>query len=110
MLFPGKHGLYEEESLAGNLFEVSAEIRFDPACRITDIGQTVNYSMVFEQVRARMLQPTALLETLAQDIIADIYLSDKRIRFIKVRITKKNPPIEGFSGEIGVCAEQHFDA
>ena len=110
MLFPGKHGLHAEEILTGNMFEVAAEVRFEPDGKVESIGQTVNYADLFELVRKRMLQPAALLETLAQEIISDLYLSDKRIRYIQVWITKKNPPIEGFSGEIGVSAEQHFPA
>ena len=108
MIFPGKHGLHAGEALTGNLFEVQVSLSFLPEGRISGIDQTVNYANVFALVKAQMDQPRPLLETIAQDILADLHTSDKRIRYAKVSITKKEPPIESFSGEITVSVEQDF--
>jgi 7,8-dihydroneopterin aldolase/epimerase/oxygenase len=52
--------------------------------------------------------PTALLETVAQDLAHSIYAMDNRIASINVSITKVNPPIQQFRGSIAVRYKKDF--
>ena len=100
--FFAHHGLYEAEKIHGNNFEVDIDIEVDADDKITSIKQTVDYSKVYEIVRARMAVPTPLLETLAQEMVELIYLFDRRIKSVSLTIKKLTPPIEDFKGSVGV--------
>lgn len=96
------HGMHEEETTVGAPFEVSLTADFDAKAPIKSLKETINYVAVFDCVKSHFGQAVPLLETLAQEIIDDIYLLDKRIKKINISITKLNPPIAGFTGTIGV--------
>ncbi len=106
--FFAHHGLYEQEKIAGNNFEMDIEIELNEDEKITSIQQTVDYSKVYEIVRARMAVPTALLETLAQEMIELIYLFDNRIKSVGITVKKLTPPIEDFKGSVGVTIKKKF--
>ena len=55
-----------------------------------------------------MAVPTALLETLAQDLAEQVHDADKRIRSITVSVNKKNPPIPGMEGSVAVIYKTDF--
>ncbi len=108
LIFFAHHGIHEEEQLLGNTFVVNVSLAFSGHKHITTLEQTVNYVSVYQLVKQRMMQPTHLLETIAQDIAEHIYQHDKRIISISVAIEKKNPPIKGFEGSIGVKYTKDF--
>ena len=97
------HGLHEEERRAGGDFVVDVFAKF-PAGEnnITSIDETINYGALYTIVKEEMSQPIDLLETLAQSIAEKIHAKCSSLREIEVRIVKKNPPIVGFSGTVGV--------
>ena len=102
------HGMHEEETTVGAPFEVSLKADFDAALPIRHLRETINYVDVFDCVRSHFGQAVPLLETLAQQIVDDVYLLDKRIKKIDISITKLNPPIAGFTGTIGVSYSKTF--
>ena len=102
------HGVHEEEQVLGNNYEVNVVLSFDSVENITSLEQTVNYVSVYEVVKKRMLLPTALLETVAQNLAQDIHKSESRIRSISVTVVKKNPPISNMEGSISVNYKQEF--
>ena len=102
------HGLYEEETISGNDFELNVDIEADIAENITALSQTVDYVKVYEIIRSRMQQPTKLLETLVQDLADKIHTADNRIKHISISITKMNPPITDFSGTVGVSYKKVY--
>ena len=106
--FFSNHGLYQEEKVLGANFEVSVAITIAAEEKIESLGQTVDYVLIYEMIKERMAIPTPLLETLAQELIESIYLSDKRILSININIIKKNPPIKNFSGNVGISLIKHF--
>lgn len=108
MIFHGQHGMYGDEKLTGNTFEVSVDIAFNQDGDITSINQTIDYADVFSIIQKRMQEPARLLETLAQQIVSDISITDNRICRIAINIVKKNPPIPNFSGEVAVSFEKEF--
>lgn len=106
--FYAHHGLHNEEAVIGTNFEVDVSIKFDSVQNITSISQTIDYTAVYKLIKKHMAQPVALLETLAQNITDDIYLLDKSIRLIIIEINKLHPPINNFSGTVGVTYSKAF--
>lgn len=102
LLFHSFHGVYEEEQLLGNEFEVNADIELDTNEQLTKLRQTVNYVTVYEVIKKRMQQSTPLLETVAQELAQLIHKIDDRIKSVSITIKKLSPPIENFQGEVGV--------
>lgn len=102
------HGLYEEETVSGNDFELNVDIEADIAENITALSQTVDYVKVYEVIRRRMQQPTKLLETLVQDLADKIHATDNRIKYVSISIKKMNPPIADFSGTVGVSIKKAY--
>ena len=106
--FFSHHGIHEEERILGNDYEVNLAITIAAKGKITSLEQTVDYAAVFEMVKTRMSIPTALLETVAQDLAQQLYEQFKNITVVNISITKKNPPIENFQGSVGVCYNKAF--
>jgi dihydroneopterin aldolase len=108
LLFHSFHGLYEEEQVLGNEFEVNADIEVDIPEEIKNIQQTVNYVTIYNCIKKRMQQPTPLLETLAQDLITAIHKLDDRIKSVNINIKKTAAPIKNFQGIVGVSCKTKF--
>ncbi len=102
------HGLYEEEKILGGEFIVDATVNFNVTGSITSIEQTIDYSKIYDVIKQRMAVPTALLETVAQDLADIVYAGDNRITSINICITKVNPPISNFRGNVGVQYQKNF--
>ena len=108
LLFYSYHGIYKEEQVLGNEFEVSADIEVDSHEKITTIRQTVNYVTIYDVIKKRMQQSTPLLETVAQELTHAIHQIDERIKTVNITIKKLSPPIENFQGTVGVSYKSVF--
>jgi dihydroneopterin aldolase len=108
LIFHSFHGIHEEEKILGNTFTVNVSLSFQPAEKISSLEQTINYASVYQIVKQRMSLPTALLETLAQDLALQIHAFDKRIKSISVSVEKKNPPIPNMEGSVSVNYKKDF--
>ena len=102
------HGLYEEEKIIGGEFKVDLLVKFSEEKHITTIEQTINYAALYAIVKEEMNQPRKLLETLAQSIADKIHAAYPSLKEIDIRIEKKNPPIAGFIGSVGVSYKNQF--
>lgn len=102
------HGVHEEERVLGGDYVVNAEVSFAAEYPVTVLEQTIDYSGIYELIKQRMRKPTALLETVAQDLAHAVYALDKRIASISISITKVNPPIQQFRGSIAVSYKKDF--
>ena len=106
--FFAHHGIHEEERILGNEFEVNVAVSFETGEKITTLQQTINYATIYQIIKQRMAMPTALLETLTQDLAQTIYEHDNRIKSISVSVDKKNPPMPNIQGSVGVCYKKDF--
>ena len=102
LIFYSFHGVYDEERILGNTFEVNASLEFESDRPITSLEHTINYATVYEIIKQRMLLATPLLETVAQELSQQIYDFDNRIKNISVSVEKKNPPISNMEGSVSV--------
>jgi dihydroneopterin aldolase len=108
LTFFAHHGLYEEEKLLGNEFELNITIKHAPRqLPVMHLPDTVDYVPVYELVKKRMAIPTPLLETvvteIAQQILAQFSLAEE----VFISIRKKYPPISHMHGRgsVGVSFE-----
>ncbi len=103
LIFHAYHGLYQQERILGNEFVLNIDIEHLPITEaINNINQTINYVLVYNLVKQRMASPTHLLETIAQDLCKNILINFALAQKVSVSITKKNPPVANFHGNVGV--------
>ena len=102
LTFHAYHGVYEEERILGNDFEVNVSVSFEADEPVTSLQHTINYVSIYKIVKQRMDVPLPLLETLAQELTQEIYDFDNRIKTISVSVEKKNPPISNMEGSVSV--------
>lgn len=104
--FKSHHGLYEQETILGNIFIVNLVVKYQPtSLPITNIEQTINYENLFNLIEKRMLLATDLLETLVTEIAANIFETFILVDEINISIIKQNPPIARFAGNVAVSFE-----
>lgn len=102
------HGLYQQERLLGARFEVSTDISFKSDEKIVRMEQTIDYVKIYHIIKQQMNIPTALLETVAQDLALKMYESDHRISSVSISLKKINPPIANFQGSVAVSYKKDF--
>ena len=104
MEFFAYHGVYQEEREKDQNFSIDLEIDTDysKACYSDKLEDAIDYVEIYELVKAEMEIPSSLLENVAQRIIDSIRENFEQIEFIKVKITKLQPPISGKLKGIGI--------
>lgn len=94
--FHGLHGVYDQEKIIGNAFEVDLEfsLSLQKAGETDDLTQTIDYAKAYS-VASEVLQNTSvnLIETLALNIGNQLY-SAFEIKSLKVKVRKMNPPMD----------------
>ena len=95
MQFYAYHGFYEEEQLIGSdyIVDVYLDTNFDAASYNDQLDVTINYETIYRIVKVEMQKKSKLLESIARRIIDKIIGICKTVQGIKVRVTKKNPPL-----------------
>ena len=97
------HGIYEEEKILGNEFELNITIKHAPRqLPVKHLADTVDYSLVYELVKKRMAIPTPLLETVVTEIAQQILATFSLAEEITIAIRKTHPPISQMQGSVGV--------
>jgi len=97
MEFHAFHGCLEQERREGNTFLVDfyAETDLADAAESDDLNDTVDYGKVYDIVAEQMAIPSNLLEHVAGRILNAIDEAFDEFTFIKVRVSKQNPPVNG---------------
>ncbi len=107
--FHAFHGLYEGEKIVGNEFDVSLYVSYCPKTEIiNELSDTINYAVIYDLVKKRMQQRTDLLETIAMLIAEEIHLQFPQVQKVDISITKLQPPIAGFIGNVAVRYQKEF--
>ena len=105
--FAGR-GLYIQEELVGNEFEVDLVVEMQAAQQIVSIDQTINYVELFQLIKEEINQNTPLLETTAFNVSEKLRVKFPNIDKITLSIRKLNPPITGFMGSVGITYSTSF--
>lgn len=95
MEFYAYHGFYEEEQVIGGdyIIDVYLDTNFDAAASSDQLDVTINYETIYRIVKVEMQKNSKLLEAIAKRIIEKIIGICTTVQAIKVRVTKKNPPL-----------------
>jgi dihydroneopterin aldolase len=91
----GNHGVFQHERENGQVFVIDLVLGLDtaPAAADDDLGRTVHYGVVAEEVAAVVAgEPVDLIETLAQRI-ADTCLGHEAVQEVEVTVHKPDAPI-----------------
>jgi dihydroneopterin aldolase len=103
IIFFAHHGIYEEERILGNEFELNISIKHTPAhLPVKHLSDTVDYISVYDLVKKRMGTPTSLLETLATDIAQQILIQFILAEEVHISIRKMRAPVSQLRGSVGV--------
>lgn len=90
------HGFYEEERQKGNNFTVDVKVSIPyTGVNTEDLHNTVNYEGLYKITAEEMAKPSLLLETIAHNIIEQLFSKYPQITSAEVSVVKHNPPIEG---------------
>lgn len=97
MRFYAYHGFYNEERKTGGNYvvDVYIETNLPRSAFKDDLFKTVNYETVHFICKAAMKKPTKLIETVAARIIVGIKKQFGKLKSVRVRIKKENPPLSG---------------
>lgn len=108
MEFFAYHGCFEAEQIVGNKFIVYACLHYDctkPA--VTDnINDALSYQTAYEVIRQEMMKNAHLLENVATRMIDALYKSFPQVQYVKIKVSKLNPPIGGKIGSTSVTLEK----
>ncbi|UOE41500.1 dihydroneopterin aldolase [Chryseobacterium suipulveris] len=106
----GYHGVLPEENIIGTYFILNVEIHADlwKAVGTDDLNDTINYAEVNDIIHEEMKIPSKLMEHVVGRISKKIKLAFPQITFIKVRMTKTNPPMRGEMSGVSVEIEKSY--
>jgi dihydroneopterin aldolase len=104
------HGCLEEEALIGSDYLVDLEIETDlsKSMETDDLNDTVDYVHLNTIVKEEVLIRSKLLENVVHRILQRIQNELPEVRFVRVKLTKINPPIEGNVKKVSVVLEKKF--
>ena len=98
------HGVLDDEKVTPQKFIVDVKIETDQiigAARTDCIEFALNYVDVYEMISHIMMnQQYDLIETIAMKISTGIVEKYGSIHSVDTKVTKANPPIEGFTGTV----------
>jgi dihydroneopterin aldolase len=103
------HGLYPEEAVNGNFFEIDLTVKFTKDRPIHSIEETIDYAALYELLKQEMNIRRQLLETLGRDICELIKMKYPKIISTELNIRKINAPIPDFSGTTGISIIVSYD-
>ena len=95
------HGLYPEEHILGNQFEVDVDIWLPDA----QPWPFADYTLIRKIAAETFQQPGQLLETFVSNIHAKLKENFPPAEKIKVAVRKLNPPMPGETDYAQVCYE-----
>ena len=101
-------GIHPEERILGNDYELNLSVSFPSDKKIATLDQTLDYGELFAMIEKRMSIPTALMETIVQDLAQEIHDRFPQVSAITISIDKKNPPIPNIRGAAGVSFTQSY--
>lgn len=108
MQFYAFHGCYREEQLVGNKFVVDMWLTVDTekAAKSDDLSDTVSYLSVYQSVKKEMEITSKLLEHVAERIFTRLFDEFPRIKDIKIKLSKVNPPLGGEVDKVSVIIKK----
>ena len=97
MEFHAFHGCLEFEQQLGNTFVVSLcmELNTEQAGKTDNLEDTLNYQLVYDNVKEQMEIPSKLIEQVGQRIMDSVFEKFPQIKELEIKLSKLNPPLGG---------------
>lgn len=107
--FHAFHGVLPQERLVGGDFLLSLRVGYPLAKAIEsdEVGDTLNYAVLFDLVKREMDTPSQLLEHVAGRIAKAITTAFPAVTSIDLELMKQNPPMGADCDDAGV--EIHWE-
>lgn len=104
------HGVLPEENIIGTYYILNIEIHADlwKAVGTDDLNDTISYAEINDLIHAEMKIPSKLMEHASGRIMSEIKNTFPQISFIKIKMTKTNPPMQGEMDGASVEIENQF--
>jgi dihydroneopterin aldolase len=99
----GFHGVHPLEGKTGTRFILHASIKVRLPVTEINLDQTIDYAEVYALIQQEFSHPHLLLENLSTHIIRKIFTTFNQAQQVTLTILKKDAPISGFKGQVGVC-------
>ena len=110
IILAGHHGIYDEEKINGNTFEVDLDVIYDDqGGNFDSIGETVDYEALYRIITREMKLARPLLEKVCMAIIDATFEQFRYIKEVSITIYKLQAPIADFKGKAGVTVRKIFD-
>ncbi len=102
------HGcLPEEEKIGGHyMVDVMLNTNFTQAAHTDDLSLTVDYVLINHIVKEEMAIRSKLIEHVGQRIFERIKREANAVEFLRVKITKLTPPINGDVDNVAILIEE----
>jgi len=104
------HGVLPEENIIGTYYLLNVELHTDlwKASETDALEDTISYAEINEIIHEEMQIKSKLLEHVCGRIIGKIHQKFPQISFIKIKLTKTNPPMKGECYGASVEFEKSF--
>ncbi|MCF6308438.1 MAG: dihydroneopterin aldolase [Flavobacteriaceae bacterium] len=98
------HGCLVEEGQIGSEYLVNLSVRanLDKAAKTDELSDTVDYVLLQKIVAEEMAIRSKLLEHVGRRIVDKVLLTVGLVNFVKVTVSKVNPPIGGDVAEVSI--------
>jgi 7,8-dihydroneopterin aldolase/epimerase/oxygenase len=95
--FYSHHGYHKEEQVLGGKYIVDIYMRlnFDEAADADDLKRTINYEEIYQLTKSEMEVHAKLIEHVCKRILNKMKASYPEVEYLKVRVSKHNPPLKG---------------
>lgn len=104
------HGVLPEENIIGTYYILNVELHTDlrKAAASDHLHDTISYADINDILHKEMKIKSKLLEHVAGRIISTIHNSFPQIDYIKLKITKTAPPMQGEMTGASIELEKSF--
>lgn len=98
------HGCLDEEAVIGGeyIVDVFLETDLSAACKSDDLSQTIDYVKVYRIVKREMAIRSKLIEHVGKRISDALHSEYKTLQKVRVKVTKINPPVNGYVEKVSV--------
>ncbi len=105
--FYAHHGYYKEEQVLGGKYTVDIYLKTDisEASATDKLSQTIDYEQIYRLTKAEMEIRSKLIEHVCKRIMDTIKKNFADISYLKVRVSKHNPPLKGHVDRVFVEME-----
>ncbi|WP_343685934.1 dihydroneopterin aldolase [Chryseobacterium gleum] len=104
------HGVLPEENIIGTYYILNVELHTDlwKAAESDDLHDTISYADINDILHSEMKIKSRLLEHVAGRMITKIHSSFPQVDYIKLKITKTVPPMQGEMKGASIELEKSF--